>query len=150
MEVPGLGVKLELLLSPTPQPWQRQIWATSVTYAAAWDNARSLTHWVGPEVGPASSQRKRWVLNPLSHNGNSSISFDSLISHISHMKCPSWPVFFQRPCSYCFPLVILFLVWLSLLPFCFSTSCPFFQAHFSATAYKKPSLISSTEWIFFP
>ena len=44
MEIPGLWVKLELQLRPTPQPQQPWIWATSVNYAAACGNAGSLTH----------------------------------------------------------------------------------------------------------
>jgi len=35
MEVPRLGVDLELQLKPTPQPRQCKIWASSVTYTAA-------------------------------------------------------------------------------------------------------------------
>ena len=46
MEVPKIGVKLDLQLGPIPQPWQHWIRATSVTYAAACSNARSLIHWV--------------------------------------------------------------------------------------------------------
>ena len=38
-----------------------RIWAASVTYAAAHGNARSLTHWTRPEIGPASS----WILAPV-------------------------------------------------------------------------------------
>ena len=46
MEVPKLGVKLELQLPDyIPQPQQRQIQAESVTCAAACSNAGSLTHW---------------------------------------------------------------------------------------------------------
>ena len=41
MEVPGLGVKLELQLRPTPQPWQHLIQATSVTYSKV---CKSLTN----------------------------------------------------------------------------------------------------------
>ena len=66
----GQGSNLSCLW-PTPQPWQQQIQATSVTYASAFDNARSLTHGVKPGIKPASSQRQCQVLNPLNHNGNS-------------------------------------------------------------------------------
>ena len=52
MEVPRLGVKLELQLEPPPQP--HQIRAASATYG----NAGSLTHWVRPGIEPASS----WIL----------------------------------------------------------------------------------------
>ena len=50
---------------------QHQIWVASVTYVRACGNARSLTQWVRPGIEPASSQRKLWVLNLLSHSGNS-------------------------------------------------------------------------------
>ena len=40
------------------------------TYAVVCGNAGSLIHWVRAEIKPASSQTPRWVLNPLSHNGN--------------------------------------------------------------------------------
>ena len=42
MEVPRLGVKLELQL---PQPHQCQIQATPATYITAHGNSGSLTHW---------------------------------------------------------------------------------------------------------
>ena len=42
MEVPRLGVKLELQLRPQPQ--QHQIQAASVTYSAACGNTGFLTH----------------------------------------------------------------------------------------------------------
>ena len=60
-EGPGLGVKLE------PQPQQHWIQDTSLTYATACSNARSLTH----RIEPASSPTLCRVLNPLSHNWNS-------------------------------------------------------------------------------
>ena len=40
-----------------PQPQQQGIWATSETYATAWGNARSLTHWVRWRIQPTSSQK---------------------------------------------------------------------------------------------
>ena len=69
MEALGLGVKSRaksyttatVTLDPSP----------AVTCAAACGNAGSLTHWVRPGIEPTSSQRQPWVLNPLSHNGNS-------------------------------------------------------------------------------
>ena len=54
MEVPRLAVESELI----PQPHQRQIWATYVTYTAAHDNAGFLTHWERPGIEPVSS----WLL----------------------------------------------------------------------------------------
>ena len=46
MEVPRLGIKLELHCQPRPQPQQRRIWAASATYITAHSNAGSLSHWV--------------------------------------------------------------------------------------------------------
>ena len=43
---------------PIPQPQQRRIRATSVTYTIAHSKARSLTHWARPGIEPASS----WLL----------------------------------------------------------------------------------------
>ena len=40
---------------PSPQPQQHQIWAVSVTYTTAQDNAGSLTHWARLGIEPASS-----------------------------------------------------------------------------------------------
>ena len=57
---------------PQPQPHRIQaIQASSATYAAAWNNARSLTHWARPGTERASLQRQHQVPNPLSHNRNS-------------------------------------------------------------------------------
>ena len=56
---------------PTPQLWQYWIWAAD--YACG--NAGFLTHWLRPGIKPASSQRQSWVLNLLSHNGNSQDDF---------------------------------------------------------------------------
>ena len=71
MEMPRLGLKSELKLGPTQQPWQHEVWATSVTYATACSNPGSLTHWARPGIKPASSQSLCQVLNPVSHSGNS-------------------------------------------------------------------------------
>ena len=43
---------------PMPQPQQLWIWAASVTYTTAHDNAGSLTHWARPGIRPASL----WIL----------------------------------------------------------------------------------------
>ena len=58
MEVPRLGVQLELWPRPTPQPQQWGIWVTSATYTTTHGNARSLIHWVRPGIKPAIS----WML----------------------------------------------------------------------------------------
>ena len=44
MEVPGPGIKSELQLQSTPQPWHHWIQAEPATYATAYGNAGSLTH----------------------------------------------------------------------------------------------------------
>ena len=44
MESPRLGVESEPRCQPTPQPQQRRIRASSVTYTTAHSNAGSLTH----------------------------------------------------------------------------------------------------------
>ena len=38
-----------------PEPQQHQIWATSLTYTTVQGNAGSLTHWVRPDIKPATS-----------------------------------------------------------------------------------------------
>ena len=83
---PGEGSNQSCSCRPTPQPQQCQTGATSVTYAAAFSNTGSLTHWVRPESKPASSQTCR-VLNLLSHNGNSEFgAFKFYLSHYSEQK----------------------------------------------------------------
>ena len=57
-----------------PQPRQQGIRATSESYTTACSNSGSLTHGAKPEIEPASSRTLCWVLNLLSHNGNSSFS----------------------------------------------------------------------------
>ena len=56
MEVPRLGVELELELGPMPQPWQHHSWTSSVSYATAYSTARSSTNWVRPGVEHTSPQ----------------------------------------------------------------------------------------------
>ena len=58
MEVSRLGVEWSYSCWPTPQPWQCQIRVTSATYTTARGNVRSLTHWAGPGIEPATS----WLL----------------------------------------------------------------------------------------
>ena len=45
MEVPRLGSNWSCSCRTTPQPQQRQIWATSATYTTAHGNARALINW---------------------------------------------------------------------------------------------------------
>ena len=77
MEVPRLGVKLELQLqaytTATAMPDSCHIFhifQKFVNYTPAYGNTRSLTHWARPEIKPTSSFRLCQVLNPLNHNGN--------------------------------------------------------------------------------
>ena len=39
---------------PKPEPQQRWMWASSVTYTTAHGNTRSLTHWARPGIEPAT------------------------------------------------------------------------------------------------
>ena len=50
-------------------------WATSATNAAACDNVRSLTHWTKPGSELLYSGMLCWVLNSLSHDKNSVLTF---------------------------------------------------------------------------
>ena len=70
-EVPGLAVELELRLQAYIAATATWIWATSVTYAKACGNTRSLAYWVRPGIKPASLHILCLVLNLLSHNRNS-------------------------------------------------------------------------------
>ena len=71
VKVSGPGVQWKLQLWPVPKPWQHWIWAASVTNTATCSNARSLTHWARLGIELASSQKRCWVLNPVSHHRNS-------------------------------------------------------------------------------
>ena len=67
-----------LLFTATPAECESsqargQITAAATAIPAACSNARSLTHWVRPGVKLASSEIQGWVLNLLSHNGNSQV-----------------------------------------------------------------------------
>ena len=52
--------------------WQNVGNIRSATSVAACINARTITHWPRPGIEPTSSQKQHWVLNLLSHSGNSS------------------------------------------------------------------------------
>ena len=52
MEIPRPGVETELQLWSMLWPWQHRIRAISVTYATAYSNAGSQTHWVRPGIEP--------------------------------------------------------------------------------------------------
>ena len=78
VEVPRLGVNMELQLpaytTATATPDLSHICHLHHSYR----NARSLTQWARPGIEPTSSLILCWVLNHLSHNGNS-------IKHISQL-----------------------------------------------------------------
>ena len=61
IEVPRLGVESELQLRLTPRPQYHQIWATFVTYAAAYSNTKSLPAQSSQGIEPTSS----WRLCPI-------------------------------------------------------------------------------------
>ena len=67
---PGSGSTQNYSCQPTPQPWQYWIRASSSTYILACGNTRSLIH-RATGIERASSQRRRQVLNLLSHSMNS-------------------------------------------------------------------------------
>lgn len=79
MPVPGLGVRVRGWIWAAPQPQQHWIHAASATYSTSCSNTGSLIHGSRPGTEPTSSQTLGHVLNPLSHNRNSSITF-SIIS----------------------------------------------------------------------
>ena len=58
MEVPRQGSNQSCSCQPMPQPQPRQIWAEFGTYAAAYGNVGSLTHWARPGIKHTSS----WIL----------------------------------------------------------------------------------------
>ena len=58
VEVPRLGVELELQLQLLATPQQHQIPAASATYARAQGSAGSLTLWARPGIKPTFS----WIL----------------------------------------------------------------------------------------
>ena len=51
-------------------------------YTEACSNSRSLTHWVRPRIEPTSSQTLCWILNLLSHSGNSWKQFKICTFHM--------------------------------------------------------------------
>ena len=87
IEVPRLEVELVLQLPAQPQPQQRWIQTMSVTYAAACNNTRSFTHRWSPGIEPISLRTLCQVLNPLSHNGYSSISYTQKLKKYINCNC---------------------------------------------------------------
>ena len=90
---PGYGLNWSCSCWPTPQPQQPQIQATSVIYATACSNARSLTYQVRSEIKHTSSWKLHQVLNQLSHTGNSEttffVNFDTLTTFQTRKTCVS-------------------------------------------------------------
>ena len=68
------------------------IWATSVTYTAAWGNARILTHWVRPGIEPVSS----WIL----------VMF---LTHWATMVTPYWKIFLIK--NFLIKNILLLLIY---------------------------------------
>ena len=56
VEVPSLGVTLELQLSVYTTATECRIWTTSVTYTTDHGNVGFPTHWARPEIKPTSSR----------------------------------------------------------------------------------------------
>ena len=71
MEVPGLGVKLELQLPAYAIATAMPDWSCIWEPIPQPGNPRSLTYWARPGIKPASLQRQCRVLNLLNHNVNS-------------------------------------------------------------------------------
>ena len=120
------------------------IWAASATYAAACSNAVSLTHWVRPEIGPASSQRLHWVSNPLNYNGNSwnllFFFFVFLGPHTQHMEVPRLGVEWSYSC-WPIPQLQQCQIWAS--------SATYTTAHSNArslTHWARPGTEPTTSW----
>ena len=95
MEVPRLGVQLELQLPAYATAQQFGIWAASVTYATGHGNTRSLAHWARPGIKPTTS----WFLVsdsfPLRYDGNSKLYSLFKTNPFSHSLSSShlcyWP-----------------------------------------------------------
>ena len=106
MEVPRLGVQLELLLlayTTAKATWDR---AASRTYTAAHSNARFLTHWARPGIETTSS----WILVsllPLSHDENSRVGL-----FLSSLLCTMSVLFPVLWClDYCSNIIFCEIRW---------------------------------------
>ena len=71
MEIPGLGVELELQLPASATAQQCQMRATSAICTAVCGNTGSWTHWLRPGIEHASSRTLYQIHNLMSHSGNS-------------------------------------------------------------------------------
>ena len=111
MEVPGLGVELEVQLKPMPQLQQCQIRAAAATYTIACHNARSLTHWVRLGIGSASSQILCQILNLLSHSRNSVFE---ICKSVSVLQISSF-VFFDSTYKWYHKILFLWLTSLNMI-----------------------------------
>jgi len=103
MEVPRLGVELELHLLAYTKPQQHETPVVSATYTTAHSNAGPLTHWARPGIEPVSS----WIL----------VGF---LTHCATTRTPLFWVLFvsyisQNEIIWCFSLSI-WLISLNLIP----------------------------------
>ena len=123
---PGWGLNQRYSCRPTLPPQQHRIWAASVTYTTACNNARSLTHWARPGTYHIAHvlMDTSGVLHPLSHNGNSLvIHFDgrneipqcSVVTPLFHgegrLRICVWIVFDQKEMGLCSLQRGLLSVW---------------------------------------
>lgn len=101
-----------LFLFASFYPLCRWIASFLKSYATAYSNAKSLTLWQGQGLNMYLTEMLSWVLNPLSHNGNSSVPlFTSVflcmhtcINNALKSKTRSYDFFFFY--SALFPLLI--------------------------------------------
>ena len=82
----GQGLNWSCSCRPTPQPQEHQIQAAPATYATAWGNTGSWTHWARPGIEPEFSWTLCQVLNPLSHSRSSHTSTHFLILFPSRLS----------------------------------------------------------------
>ena len=82
MEVPRQGANRSCSCWPTPQPQQHGIQAESVTYAIAYCNTRSITHWGRPGIKPTSI----WILVA----AYTTVMATSDPSSICDLRCSLW------------------------------------------------------------
>ena len=96
VEVPRLGSHGSWNCSPMPQPQRHGIRAMSVTYTATHSNARFFNSLSEVRDRTRILMDTSWVLNPLSHNGNSCFLFLNLWLCDSFQASISLPHLFHR------------------------------------------------------
>ena len=83
-----------------------------MTYATAWGNTGSLTHWAKPGIEPTTSRTLCWVLNPLNHSGN---SFPIISNSSVYTLWPCQTLFPKMAFAFCInvfrPLLPHYPVW---------------------------------------